>query len=120
MNEAIKDYTPSGRIKRPSYSLVASWVKESWDSIDSDMIRRSFKCCGISNNLDGKQDNLIFNFNKVEKVNNQRRGIEEDEGNDASESEDDSNGNESDGENNENEDNYYKENKDCNVVQNWN
>ncbi len=120
MNEAIKDYTPSGRIKRPSYSLVASWVKESWDSIDSDMIRRSFKCCGISNNLDGKEDNLIFNFNKVEKVNNQRRGIEEDEGNDASESEDDSNGNESDGENNENEDNYYKENEDCNVVQNWN
>uniref|UniRef100_U9TU37 HTH psq-type domain-containing protein n=1 Tax=Rhizophagus irregularis (strain DAOM 181602 / DAOM 197198 / MUCL 43194) TaxID=747089 RepID=U9TU37_RHIID len=27
-NEAIKEYTPSGKIKRPSYSLVANWVKE--------------------------------------------------------------------------------------------
>src|SRR6266511_6248280 len=108
MNEAIKDYTPSGRIKRPSYSLVASWVKESWDLIDSDMIRRSFKCCGISNSLDEKENNLIFNFNKVEKVNNQGRGIEEDEDNDISESENDSNENESDGENNESENNYYK------------
>ncbi|CAB4427230.1 unnamed protein product [Rhizophagus irregularis] len=24
-NEAIKEYTPSGKIKRPSYSLVANW-----------------------------------------------------------------------------------------------
>jgi hypothetical protein len=29
MLEAIKEYTPSGKIKRPSYSLVAIWVKES-------------------------------------------------------------------------------------------
>ena len=29
MNEAIKEYIPSGKIKRPSYLLVANWVKES-------------------------------------------------------------------------------------------
>ena len=45
MNEAIKEYTPSGRIKKPSYSLVANWVKDSWDAIDPNMIKRSFKCC---------------------------------------------------------------------------
>src|SRR3954452_12697111 len=117
MNEAIKDYTPSGKIKRPSYSLVANWVKESWDSIDSDMIKRSFKCCGISNSLDGTEDNLIFNFNKVEKVNNQGRGVEEDVNDDESGSEDDneSNRNESEGEDSESEDNYYEENEARNV-----
>ena len=49
MNEAIKELIPTGKIKRPSYSLIANWIKESWDAIDPDMIMRSFKCCGISN-----------------------------------------------------------------------
>jgi len=53
MNEAIKEYTPSGRIKKPSYSLVANWVKDSWDAIDPNMIKRSFKCCGLSNDING-------------------------------------------------------------------
>src|SRR3989337_1811564 len=51
MSEAIKEYTPLGKIKRPSYSLVATWVKESWEAMDIDMIRCSFKCCRISNDM---------------------------------------------------------------------
>ena len=74
-----KDYTPSRKIKRLSYSLVANWVKESWDAIDPNMIMRSFKCCDISNAIDGTEDNLIFDFNKVQKVNNTGRGIEEED-----------------------------------------
>ncbi len=62
MCDAIKDYTPSGKIKRLSYSL-ANWVKESWDSMDINMIRNSFKCCGISNDMNRSEDNLIFDFN---------------------------------------------------------
>src|SRR5438105_3267442 len=65
MNEAIKEYTPSGKIKRPSYSLVANWVKESWDAIDTNIIMRSFKCCGVSNAINGSEDGLIFNINKI-------------------------------------------------------
>ncbi len=65
------------------------------------MIRYSFKYCSISNSLDRKENNLIFNFNKIKKVNNQRRKIEENEDNDVSEFKDDSNGNESDNKNNE-------------------
>ena len=42
MNEAVKEYTSSGKIRRPSYSLVATWIKESWESIDINMIQRSF------------------------------------------------------------------------------
>jgi TATA-binding protein-associated factor Taf7 len=121
MNDAVKDYTPSGKIRRPTYSLVANWIKESWESIDTNMIRRSFKCCGVSNSLDGSEDNLIFDFNKVEEVNNRGKGIEENESNSESESETESdNESGSEDEDNGSEDDYYEENEDRNVVQNWN
>ncbi len=126
MNDAIKDYTPSGKIKRPAYSLVANWIKEAWDSVDTNMIRRSFKCCGVSNSLDGSEDGLIFDFNKVEEIDNRGKGIEENEINSESESENESDeerGSEDDcneSEDNESENDYYKENEDRNIVQNWN
>jgi len=126
MNDAIKDYTPSGKIKRPAYSLVANWIKEAWDSVDTNMIRRSFKCCGVSNSLDGSEDGLIFDFNKVEEIDNRGKGIEKNEINSESESENESDeerGSEDDcneSEDNESENDYYKENEDRNIVQNWN
>ena len=122
MCDAIKDYMPSGKIKRPSYSLVASWVKESWDSMDINMIRNSFKCCGISNNMNGSEDNLIFDFNQSNKENLE---VEEDnEGdngddneNDSEDDNEDSDNEESDG--NELENNYYRENEEQNVIHDW-
>jgi len=82
MDEAIKEYTPTGKIKRPSYSLVAIWVKEAWDNIDPAMIKWSFKCCGISTNVDGSEDNSIFDFEKVSSEKNLEIGIEEEREND--------------------------------------
>lgn len=77
MDEAIKEYTPTGKIKRPSYSLVATWVKGAWDNIDPAMIRRSFKCCGISTEVDGSEDGSIFDFERVSRNKGVRNGIEE-------------------------------------------
>ncbi len=86
------------------------------------MINRSFKYCGVSNVIDGMEDGLIFDFNKIEDIINQKRGIEEDEEQNDSENEsdDDGNKNELENDNNENENDYYKSNEDCNVIQNWN
>ena len=143
MCEAIKDYTPSGKIKRPSYSLVAKWVKEGWDAIDINMIRRSFKCCGVSNATDGTEDALIFDFDKLEnKVNRKNLGREvEDERNendtensdendsdyneseseksDESEPEDSNESESGDSNGSESEENYYKENEQHTVFQDW-
>lgn len=122
MNETVKDYTPSGKIKRPSYSLVANWVKASWDAIDPNMIMRSFKCCGVSNAMDGSEDGLISNFNKVQNVNNTGRGIEEEdesyEGSSDSDYETDDNSEySSDGSNSECSDcDYYERNEERNVL----
>lgn len=38
MSEEIKEYKSTEKIKKPSYSLVANWVKESWDAVDINII----------------------------------------------------------------------------------
>ena len=75
MNEAIKEYTPSERIKKPSYLFVANWIKDSQDAIDPNMIKRSFKCYGISNDINRLENDLIFDLSKLENVNNRNREI---------------------------------------------
>ena len=122
MNEEIKEYTSTGKIKRPSYSLVATWVKESWDAVDINIIRHSFKCCGISNAINGSEDSLIFDFNKVQNINNRGRGIEKngenhDESSDSDYEPDDNS--ESDSSECESEDNYYEINEEHNLLQDW-
>ncbi|KAG8236486.1 hypothetical protein J437_LFUL016634 [Ladona fulva] len=54
------DLTPSGRMKQPSISEVCEWVKKSWEDIKAEVIVKSFKKCGISNALDGTEDNILF------------------------------------------------------------
>ncbi|CAB4393690.1 unnamed protein product [Rhizophagus irregularis] len=41
-------------------------VMEGWDAININMIRRSFKCCGVSNAIYGTEDTLIFDFDRLE------------------------------------------------------
>ncbi|CAG8781878.1 25853_t:CDS:2 [Racocetra persica] len=64
MNKEIKEYTKTSKTKRPSYLLIATWVKEAWEAVDINMIRKSFTCCGIFNAMDGTEDDLIFDFMK--------------------------------------------------------
>lgn len=66
MMSNIHTFTSAGKIKRPSYSTVATWVKESWDEVDEDLIQRSFKSCGISTNTDGSEDDCIFDNNLLD------------------------------------------------------
>src|SRR6266498_2338642 len=65
MSESLKELTPAGRIKRPSYETVVDWVNRSWNAIDIGLIQRSFKCCGISNKRDGTEDDWIFNYDRL-------------------------------------------------------
>ena len=87
MDEAVKEYTSSGKIRRPSYSLVATWVKESWVSIDINMIRHFFKYCGVSNDINKSKDTLIFDFDKVNGGNTQGEIVHDSEGKESEEGE---------------------------------
>ena len=117
MDESIKEYTPAGKIKRPSYSLVVTWVKEAWDNIDPAMIQRSFKCCRISTAVDGSEDNRIFDFAKVSDEDRRGRGIEE-EGESSEEEEGDEEEESGEEEEGDKECDYY-ENEEGNYVNIW-
>ena len=43
----------------------ANWVKNSWNAINPNMIKRSFKYCGISNDINGLEDDLIFDLSNL-------------------------------------------------------
>jgi len=60
--------TSTGRVKRPSISNVCEWVKNSWQRIKSETIVKSFKKCGISNALDGSEDDILYEVTHREKT----------------------------------------------------
>ena len=49
-------YTAQGNLWPPTVPDLLRWIKASWDSICPDMIRKSFKKCGITNAPDGTED----------------------------------------------------------------
>ena len=62
MANEVHQLTPAGRIRKPSYATVAQWVKKSWDDIDSNLMRKAFKCCGVLVRMDGTEDELVFDY----------------------------------------------------------
>ena len=55
MMSGEKTFTPDGQLR-----AVCQWVKESWQELSKEMVERSFKKCGISNALDGTEDDLVW------------------------------------------------------------
>ena len=50
--------TPSGSPKKPTRQDVNDWVSQAWSSIKKDTLMYSL-VCGVSNALDGSQDDLV-------------------------------------------------------------
>lgn len=59
MAEGDHAMTPGGKIKKPSVELLCAWVMEAWAMISPEIIVRSFKKTGISNALDGTEDDVV-------------------------------------------------------------
>ena len=57
MTETVKELTSTNKFKRPFYETVANWIKDSWNAVDVNVIRQSFKCYGIFNKHDEIKDN---------------------------------------------------------------
>lgn len=47
-------------MKRPSIVQVCDWVLKSWNTINTKIVVKSFKTCGISNDMDGSEDHLLY------------------------------------------------------------
>ena len=54
-----KTYTPAGNMRAPSKALCLEWVRECWEALPTEVIRKSFRACGISVDVDGANDNEI-------------------------------------------------------------
>ena len=51
-----------GDKKKPSEELIRLWISEAWNEIPAEMITASFLKCGITNNLDGTEDDLVYDW----------------------------------------------------------
>ena len=61
MADGIHEFTATGWQKKASEELICSWILQAWKAIPSEMIAASFLKCGITNNLDGSEDELVYN-----------------------------------------------------------
>ena len=51
-----------------------TWVKDSWKEVSINLIKNSFKCCGISTELDRSEDDLLFDYeNLLDSVNDNEK-----------------------------------------------
>lgn len=55
-----KALTPGGNMKCASHEQVSHWVLDAWNSINVETVAYSFKKCGISNRMDGTEDDLLW------------------------------------------------------------
>ena len=60
MAEEGHSVTPTGKIRRPSIELMFSWIVRAWDMVDQRVIVTSFLKTGISNALDGSEDDALW------------------------------------------------------------
>ena len=51
--------TKAGNLKQPTRQDAINWVSEAWRSIKVETVVHSFLVCGLSNALDGSQDDLV-------------------------------------------------------------
>ena len=53
--------TAAGNFKRPDIGTVLQWVKTAWGMIDGPTVKYSFMKTGISNALNGTEDDILWN-----------------------------------------------------------
>uniref|UniRef100_A0A8C8VPE3 HTH CENPB-type domain-containing protein n=1 Tax=Pelusios castaneus TaxID=367368 RepID=A0A8C8VPE3_9SAUR len=52
--------TKGGNLMKPDIELIAKWVRDAWEDIPTDVVRRAFLKCGISNAMDGTEDGMLY------------------------------------------------------------
>ena len=68
MAEGIHELMAGGRQKKPSEELMCQWISEAWRDIPREMVANSFLKCGITNSLDGSEDDFIFDTSSDESI----------------------------------------------------
>ena len=64
--EGIHNETAEGNLKAPSQKRIVQWILESWASLPVEVIKQSFKICGLNINLDDSEDDAIHCFKEFQ------------------------------------------------------
>ena len=75
MSSGQFSYTKGGNLKKPGYDIICKWILEVWTAIPREMIVKSFKKCGISNAMDGSEDDLFGQDEREEEIDENEREI---------------------------------------------
>ncbi|KAH7722482.1 pogo transposable element with KRAB domain-like protein [Aphelenchoides avenae] len=57
-----REVTAGGNPKAPDMQVYLKWVVNAWNSLPPELIEQSFKTCGLTNALDGSEDDQIHCF----------------------------------------------------------
>ncbi|KAG0439737.1 hypothetical protein HPB47_016544, partial [Ixodes persulcatus] len=68
MASGSHEQMPTGRLKRAPLATVLSWIPSAWSSVSMDVVSRSFKLTGISNSLDGAEDDCLWEDDAPQKT----------------------------------------------------
>ena len=59
MANGDKTYTKGGHTRAPTKQQVCEWVNESWKLLSKNIIKESFRTCGISVSVTGVEDDDV-------------------------------------------------------------
>ena len=60
--EGIHNETAAGNLRPPSFKSILQWILDDWQELYPEIIRDSFKSCGLLTALDGSEDADIHCF----------------------------------------------------------
>jgi hypothetical protein len=61
-----RDRRQGFEIAKPTKQLLVNWIISAWSDVSNAIVRRSFKTCGISNDLDGSEERDVnINVNRL-------------------------------------------------------
>ncbi|XP_077473981.1 M-phase phosphoprotein 8 isoform X4 [Stigmatopora argus] len=60
MSEGKPELTATGNFQRAPLATVVKWVKEAWEAIPASVIQKSFLKCCISNDMDGTEEDIMW------------------------------------------------------------
>ena len=62
LSNGVHEYTAGGNMKSPPSRKVVEWVLGSWYALSEDLIKKSFKICGLNLKTDGSEDEIVHCF----------------------------------------------------------
>ena len=57
-----QSYTQNGHPRAAPLDTVLEWICAAWEKVSSELVKKSFKTCGVTNAADGSEDDQIHCF----------------------------------------------------------